>query len=102
MWGYFIYTGNVSTIWPIFGTANQLLAAVALTVGTSYIINRGRARYAWVTILPLTFITVITLSAGSMNIVNIFIPQIYNAAARLQGIINAFLTGIIMTCVVIV
>jgi carbon starvation protein len=55
-WGYFIYTGSVSTIWPMFGSANQLLATIALTIGTSYIINHGKARYAWVTLVPLAVV----------------------------------------------
>ena len=49
-WGYFIWTGSISTIWPMFGIANQLLASVALAVGTTIIINSGKARYAWVTL----------------------------------------------------
>jgi carbon starvation protein len=101
-WGYFIYTGTVSTIWPMFGTANQLLAAVALTVGTSYIINRGRARYAWVTIVPLCFVGVTTLIAGWMNITNIYLPQIAVEKTLVQGVINAGLTGLIMLCVVVI
>ena len=48
-WAYFIWTGSISTIWPMFGIANQLLASVALAVGTTIIINMGKARYAWVT-----------------------------------------------------
>ena len=49
-WAYFIWAGSISTIWPMFGIANQLLASVALAVGTTVIINAGRARYAWVTL----------------------------------------------------
>ena len=56
-WAYFIWTGNISTIWPMFGIANQLLAAVALAVGTTILINIGKQRYAWVTIVPLSFLT---------------------------------------------
>ena len=51
-WAYFIWTGSITTIWPMFGIANQLLASVALAVGTTVIINAGRARYAWVTLAP--------------------------------------------------
>jgi carbon starvation protein len=101
-WGYFIFTGSVSTIWPMFGTANQLLAAIALTVGTSFIINRGKAKYAWVTIGPLIFVAVTTLVAGSMNIINIFIPMVQVTKTQLQGIINLLLTVVIMGSVVIV
>jgi carbon starvation protein len=101
-WGYFIYTGNVSSIWPMFGTANQLLAAIALTVGTSFIINRGKVRYAWVTIVPLIFIAITTLAAGAMNIMNIFIPMMFGARSQVQGVINIILTVIIMGSVVVV
>jgi carbon starvation protein len=101
-WAYFIYTGNVSSIWPMFGTANQLLAAIALTVGTSFIINRGKARYSWVTIVPLIFVTVTTLVAGAMNIVNLFIPMVLVTKTEMHGIINLFLTVVIMGSVIIV
>jgi len=74
-WAYFIYTGTVSTIWPMFGTANQLLAAVALVIGTSYLINHGKAKYAWVTIIPMVFVSVITLSAGWINMTDIYWPM---------------------------
>ena len=49
-WGYFIWTGSISTIWPLFGVANQLLASVALAVGTTILINMGARKYAWVTL----------------------------------------------------
>lgn len=101
-WGYFIYTGTVSTIWPMFGTANQLLAAVALAIGTSYIVNRGRARYAWVTIVPLAFVAVTTLTAGWMNVTRIYLPMVWVEKTMVQGIINASLTSLIMVCLVVV
>jgi carbon starvation protein len=101
-WGYFIYTGSVATIWPMFGTANQLLATVALAIGTSYIINRGNAKYAWVTILPMTFVGITTLTAGWQNITGIYIPQILVEQTRALGIVNFILTTIIMTCVVVI
>jgi carbon starvation protein len=101
-WAYFIYTGSVSSIWPMFGTANQLLAAIALTVGTSFIINHGNARYAWVTIIPLIFVIFTTLIAGTLNIMNIFIPMLFLAKTQTQGFINLFLTAIIMVSVIIV
>jgi len=102
MWAYFIYTGSISSIWPMFGTANQLLAAIALTVGTSFIINRGRAKYAWVTLVPLLFVTFTTLSAGCLNIMNLFYPMLFEPKTRLQGSINLLLTIVIMGSVVIV
>ena len=102
MWAYFIYTGSVSSIWPMFGTANQLLAAIALTVGTSFIVNRGKAKYAWVTLLPLIFVAFTTLSAGCLNIMNLFYPMLFVPKTQLQGSINLLLTVVIMGSVVVV
>jgi carbon starvation protein len=101
-WGYFIYTGTVSTIWPMFGTANQLLACIALAIGTSYLINRGRAKYAWVTIIPMTFVGITTLTAGFLNIKNIYLPETIDKATRVPGLINLLLTLFIVACVVII
>ena len=101
-WGYFIYTGTVSTIWPMFGTANQLLACIALVISTSFIINRGRAKYAWVTIIPAVFVGVTTLTAGFLNMKNIYIPQTQNPATIVPGLINLILTLSIMICVVVI
>ena len=98
-WAYFIYSGSVSTIWPMFGTANQLLATIALAVGTSYIINRGKARYAWITIVPMVFVGVTILVAGFENITNIYWPQMFAEKTQVQGIINFVLTLIIIFCV---
>ncbi len=101
-WGYFIYTGSVSTIWPMFGTANQLLASIALAVGTSYIINRGKIRYALITIIPFVFIGFTTVYAGLMNIFNIYLPQLQSHETLVQGIINLFLSITIMGCAAVV
>jgi carbon starvation protein len=90
-WSYFIWTGSISTIWPMFGIANQLLASVALAVGTTIIINQGKARYAWVTLMPMSFVSVSTLTAGAMSVRDNF-----------MGYIDTFLTVIMMVCVVII
>ena len=97
-WGYFIYTGNVSTIWPMFGTANQLLASIALAIGTSYIINRGKIRYALITIIPFSFIGFTTVYAALTNIFGIYIPQLLANGTRIQGAINLVLSGTILVC----
>jgi len=101
-WTAFIWSGSISTIWPMFGIANQLLAAVALCVATTVIINLGKARYAWVTIVPLTFVATTTLVAGYQSIRDIFWPQAQNPLTSTQGYINTSLTALIMTAAVIV
>jgi carbon starvation protein len=101
-WAAFIWTGSISTIWPMFGVANQLLAAVALCVATTVIINMGKARYAWVTIVPLSFVSATTLVAGYQSIRDIFWPQAQNPLTSTQGYINTSLTALIMTAAVIV
>ncbi len=101
-WAYFIYTGTVATVWPMFGVANQLLAAIALVVGTSFIINRGRAKYAWVTMAPMIFVSITTLTAGFLNVKNIYLPQAIDPGSRVPGSINLILTISIMICVIII
>ncbi|MCU0242554.1 MAG: carbon starvation protein A [Vicinamibacteria bacterium] len=63
-WGLLIYSGSIATIWPMFGVANQLLAALALSVGTTVLIKMGKARYVWITAVPMTGMFVITLTAS--------------------------------------
>lgn len=101
-WTYFIRTGSISTIWPMFGIANQLLATIALCVGTTVIINSGRAKYAWVTITPLAFVATTTLTAGWRSIFDIFLVDAKKPETMFRGYLDASLTAIMMTCAVIV
>jgi len=111
-WGYFVWTGTVSTIWPMLGVANQLLAAFALAIGTSVLINMGKARYAWCTLLPLAFMCVNTLTAGWLNLsVNYLRPQLAAGApsiwaafvaAPVPAKLQSIMTLVIMALLVIV
>ncbi len=103
-WAYFIWTGGIDTIWPMFGIANQLLAVVALAIGTTILINLGRARYAWVTLAPMVFLATTTLTGGFMSVRDNFWPKAVgpNPALHVQGYLNSILTLTMMVCVVII
>ncbi len=101
-WAAFIWSGSISTIWPMFGIANQLLAAVALCVATTIIINTGKARYSWVTLVPLSFVATTTLVAGYESIRDIFWPLAQNPVTATQGYVDTTLTALIMLAAVIV
>jgi carbon starvation protein len=101
-WAYLIWQGSISTIWPLFGMANQMLACVALAVGTTVIINSGKARYAWVTLLPLAFISVIEMTAGYQNIRDNYWPLTAAAATSFRGYLYTTITALLMTGLTIV
>lgn len=68
-WGYLLYSGDVASIWPLFGVANQLLAVIALAIGTTIILKIApKKSYAWVTFAPLCFLSVTVIAAGIMNV----------------------------------
>src|ERR1700756_5096623 len=83
-WGYLIYTGTISTIWPLFGTGNQLLATIALAVSTTFLINMGKAKYAWITAVPMCFVGVTTITAGVRSIKNIYLPLAHQPGHSFQ------------------
>jgi carbon starvation protein len=69
-WGFLIYTGTVKTIWPMFGVANQLLAAIALGVGTTIIIKESKLRYSMIAFIPMLFMFTTTLTAAVLLIIS--------------------------------
>ncbi len=101
-WSYFILTGSVETIWPMFGVANQLLAVIALAVATTITINAGRARYAWTTLLPMAFVATTTTTAGVLEITGKFTRMTRAPATMIKGYLNIGLTATLLVLVAII
>ena len=93
-WGYMLYTGDISSIWPMFGATNQTLASLALAIGTTIILRiSAKKSYALITFIPCVFVTITTFAAGIMNV------QTYLAKNQM---LNAWLSiGILLLVVVI-
>jgi len=75
VWGYLVYTGDISTIWPLFGMSNQLLASCALIICTTMLIRMNKAKYAWITAVPGVFLAAVTMWAGYIQITQTYIPS---------------------------
>jgi carbon starvation protein len=101
-WGYLLATGTVSTIWPMFGVANQLLGMLALCVGTTVLIKMDKAQFLWVTAVPMVFVGTITLTA-SYELVLFFVGKAKAAGAG-EGMpyyLDAALVGLVVVLAVV-
>ncbi len=96
-WGGMLLAGNVTTIWPMFGVANQLLSAIALAIGTTFIMKRSKPVYGLITFVPFVFMLTTTAAAGVMNIFGNYLPR-----GDMQGYVNVALTVImlVLACVI--
>jgi len=102
-WSYFILTGNITTLWPMFGVANQLLACTALAIATTILLREAKKRvYALVTVLPLTFVATTTISAAVMSITTIYLPMTRSDATRATGWVDTAVTSGLLACMAMV
>jgi carbon starvation protein len=105
-WAGFLWSGSIATIWPMFGIANQMLAAIALAVVTTLLISSGRARYAWITMLPMCWVLVTTTTGGITQIRLQFWPMATAPGAApadlFKGWMNMALIGIMIGCAFII
>jgi carbon starvation protein len=98
LWGYLVYKGDISTIWPLFGVANQLLATLALFIGTVFILRHShRWAYGLITFIPALFMGVTTFVAGVDNIFNNYLPK-----HDFQGNLKAALSIVMLVLVAII
>ncbi|MGD9729326.1 MAG: carbon starvation protein A [Nitrospiraceae bacterium] len=96
-WGYLIGTGSISTIWPMFGAANQLLGTLALCIATTVLIKMWKSQYLWVTALPMVFVAAITLT-GSYEMFGMFISKASALTVTSQAFVlylDAVLVGLV-------
>ena len=98
-WGYLIWNASISTIWPMFGIANQLLAAIALAVGTTVLVEMKKLKYIWITLIPMVFVTVTTLTAAAQMILYHYWPK---SATPFIVQLNIFLILVMVTCSLII
>jgi carbon starvation protein len=97
-WGYLVYGGTVSTIWPLFGTANQLLGTLALAIGTTFLLRRGKQRYMWVTAVPMVFLAVTTITAGIQNVTINYYPKGDYLLSAISVIIILMIVAVLIDC----
>ncbi len=94
-WGYLVYSGDIASIWPLFGISNQLLASVTLLIGTTVLLRLNKTRYAWMTGVPGILMTCITMWAGIWLVIYQYLPAGQTLLAVLSCLVM-LLMGIVM------
>jgi carbon starvation protein len=100
LWGYFVVTGDIFTIWPLFGMSNQLLASCALIISASMLIRLGRVRYVWCAAVPGFFMAGICFWAGYIQIIEGYIPKGQYVLAVLGLVIVALMLSVLISTVI--
>ncbi len=96
LWGYLVYFGEISTIWPMFGVANQLLATLALCIGTIFILRHSEKwYYCLITFIPSVFMFVTTFTASVDNIFNNYLPK-HNFQGNLNIVLSVVMLGLVL------
>jgi carbon starvation protein len=90
-WSWLIFAAlddprGMGVLWTLLGVANQLLAVIALAVGTSWLVNLGRARQTWVTLVPLAWVAAVTFAAGALSVVGRYLPMALTPGTRAMGL----------------
>ena len=106
-WGTLIWTGSIDTIWPMFGIANQMLAAIALCIVSVWALNNGRGKFALLTLIPMVFVIVTTTTAGYQMVTGRFLTDLKtgyetgNYAMTIKGGLNIFFTVFMIASLVV-
>ncbi len=102
-WSWLVFAAlddprGMGVLWTMLGVANQLLAVIALSVGTTWIVNLGRARLAWITLLPLAWVAAVTFSAGTLSITGRYWQMVLTPGTRAMGLLCTGGIGAVMAC----
>jgi len=104
-WGYLLYGGSISKIWPLFGVNNQILGCIALAIGTTMLVRAGKARYAPATLLAMAFLLVTAFTAGYQNVVDNYLPAgdwlLAGLSVVLMAVGLAIIVDAVRNCIVL-
>jgi carbon starvation protein len=97
-WGYLVYTGEISTIWPLFGISNQLLASSALIICTTMLIRMGKAKYMLITAVPGVLLGFVVMYAGYLTVTKVFVPKELYLLATMASIVMVMMVIVFVAC----